>query len=52
MVTGLGPTRADALSSIAGHTYDNLRQGMSEQMLEMLMGARIKSEKRLSARSA
>ena len=55
---GCGPdagrrqTRADALSSFAGHTYDDLRQGMSEQMLEMLMWARINSEKRLSARSA
>jgi hypothetical protein len=32
---GRRPTRADALSSIAGHTYDDLRQGMSEQMLEI-----------------
>ena len=45
-----GPT--PSLVSARGHTYDDLRQGMSEQMLEMLMGARIKSEKRLSARSA
>ena len=42
----------ERLFRIAGRTYDDLRQGMSEQMLEMLMWARINSEKRLSARSA
>jgi hypothetical protein len=46
---------AERLFSIAGrssHIYDDLRQAMKEQMLEMLMWARINSEKRISARSA
>ena len=37
---------AERLFSIAGRAFDDLRQGMKEQMLEMLMWARINSEKR------
>ena len=37
---------AERLFSIAGRTFDDLRQGMKEQMLEMLMWARINREKR------
>ena len=37
---------AERLFSIAGRTFDDLRQSMKEEMLEMLMWARINSEKR------
>lgn len=37
---------AERLFSIAGRAFDDLRQGMKEQMLEMLMWARINREKR------
>ena len=37
---------AECLFSIAGHVYDDLRQNLKEEMLEMLMWARVKREKR------
>ena len=37
---------AECLFSIAGRAFDDLRQGMKEQMLEMLMWARTNREKR------
>ena len=37
---------AERLFSIAGRSFDDLRQRMKEEMLEMLMWARINSEKR------
>eukprot|EP00966_Prymnesium_polylepis_P113100 2615971-Prymnesium_polylepis.1 len=36
----------------AGRTYDDLHQGMKEEMMQMLMSAHINCEKRMSARSA
>ena len=43
---------AERLFSIAGRTYDDLRQGMNEQMLEVLMWARIKIVRSASAARA
>ena len=43
---------AERLFSIAGRTYDDLRQRMKEEMLEMLMWARVNREKRLAKRSS
>ena len=40
---------AERLFSIAGRAFDDLRQHMKEQMLEMLMWARINREKRQKA---
>ena len=37
---------AERLFSIAGRTFDDLRQKMREEMLEMLMWARINRETR------
>jgi hypothetical protein len=37
---------ADSLFSLAGHALDDLRQSMKEEMLEILMWARINKEKR------
>ena len=37
---------AERLFSIAGRVYDDLRQGMDESMLELLMWARINRETR------
>ena len=37
---------AERLFSIAGRGYDDLRQNMKEEMLEMLMWARVNREKR------
>ena len=39
---------AERLFSIAGRNFDDLRQRMKEEMLEMLMWARINREKRLA----
>ena len=38
--------RSERVGCIAGRAFDDLRQGMKEQMLEMLMWARINREKR------
>ena len=43
---------AERLFRIAGRTYDDLRQGMKEQMLEVLMWARIKIVRSASARAS
>ena len=37
---------AECLFSIAGHVYDDLRQNLKEEMLEMLMWACVNREKR------
>ena len=37
---------AERLFSIAGRAFDDLRQGMKAEMLEMLMWARVNREKR------
>ena len=37
---------AERLFSIAGRSFDDLRQRMKEEMLEMLLWARINREKR------
>jgi hypothetical protein len=37
---------AERLFSLAGRAFDDLRQGMKEEMLEILMWARINKEKR------
>ena len=42
---------AERLFSIAGRVFDDLRQNIRGDMLEMLMWARINREKRHSARS-
>lgn len=41
---------AERLFSIAGRVYDDLRQGMDEDMLELLMWVRINRESRLAAK--
>ena len=53
MYLGVPATSASAerLFRIAGRTYDDLRQGMKEQMLEVLMWARIKIVRSASARA-
>jgi hypothetical protein len=43
---------AECLSSIAGRAYDDLRQKMKEEMLEMMMWARVNREKRHAKRSS
>jgi len=43
---------AERLFSITGRAYDDLRQAMREDMLEMLMWARINREKRQSLRAS
>jgi hypothetical protein len=42
---------AERLFSIAGRSFDDLRQRMKEEMLEMLMWARINREKRWTGRA-
>ena len=42
---------AERLFSIAGRSFDDLRQRMKEEMLEMLMWARINREKRWASRA-
>ena len=42
---------AERLFSIAGRTYDDLRQHLNDDMLETTMWARINREKRHSNRS-
>ena len=42
---------AERLFSIAGRVYNDLRQGMDDDMLELLMWARINSEKRYAQRA-
>ena len=42
---------AERLFSIAGRSFDDLRQRMKEEMLEMLMWARINREKRWASRT-
>jgi hypothetical protein len=37
---------AERLFSLAGHAFDDLRQCVKEEMLEILMWARINKEKR------
>ena len=43
---------AERLFSIAGRVYDDLRQGMDESMLELLMWARINCQGRQEGRTA
>lgn len=43
---------SERLFSIAGRAYDDLRQRMNEDMLEMLMWARVNREKRHATRAA
>ena len=40
---------ADRLFSLAGRAFDDLRQSMKEEILEILMWARINKEKRQRA---
>ena len=42
---------AERLFSIAGRSFDDLRQRMKEEMLEMLLWARINREKRWASRT-
>ena len=42
---------SERLFSIAGRSFDDLRQRMKEEMLEMLMWARINREKRWASRA-
>ena len=51
---GVSATSASAerLFSIAGRVYDDLRQRMKEEMLEMVMWARVNREKRHAKRSS
>ena len=41
---------AERLFSIAGRVFDDLRQGMQAEMLEMIMWARVNREKRYQQR--
>ena len=43
--------RGAPIFSIAGRSFDDLRQRMKEEMLEMLMWARINREKRWTGRA-
>ena len=43
---------AERLFSIAGRNFDDLRQHMKEEMLEMLMWARVNRERRHAKRHA
>ena len=42
---------AERLFSLAGRAFDDMRQGMKEEMLEMLMWARVNRETRHASRS-